>query len=99
MADKKTIVERAEAKANLDTRKSPSGDISAFLKAAERVKPSPDGRGRVILALDATMSRQPTWDLAVEIQGQMFEAVSSSTPLQMQLVFFRGYGECRASDW
>jgi len=99
MANKKTVIERTAAKPNLDTRKSSSGDISAFLKAAERVKPSADGRGRVILALDATMSRQPTWDLAVEIQGQMFEAVSSSTPLQMQLVFFRGYGECRASDW
>ncbi|MEL6437238.1 MAG: VWA domain-containing protein [Pseudomonadota bacterium] len=78
---------------------SSSGDLAAFLQAAERIKPAPGGKGRVILALDATMSRQPTWDLAVNIQGEMFEAVDNATPLHMQLVYFRGYGECRASNW
>ena len=99
MSDKKPLVQKEKSAQRLDVGKSSSGDISAFLAVAERVKPAADGKGRVVLALDATMSRQPTWDLAVEIQGQMFEAVSASTPLQMQLVFFRGYGECRASDW
>ncbi|MEO1702046.1 MAG: VWA domain-containing protein [Pseudomonadota bacterium] len=99
MSDKKPLIQKTQKSQRVDVSTSPSGDISAFLAAAERIKPSADGKGRVVLALDATMSRQPTWDLAVEIQGQMFEAVSTATPLQMQLVFFRGYGECRASDW
>ncbi|MEO0542570.1 MAG: VWA domain-containing protein [Pseudomonadota bacterium] len=99
MADKKPLVQKTEQAQRLDPQKSTSGDISAFLSAAEQIRPSTDGKGRVVLALDATMSRQPTWDLAVEIQGKMFEAVSTATPLQMQLVYFRGFGECRASDW
>lgn len=52
--------------------------------------------GRLILALDATMSRQPTWDLACSLQAEMFDAVGKSR-LSVQLVYFRGFGECRAS--
>lgn len=73
-------------------------DIDAFLAAARRIKPS-GAAGRVVLALDATMSRQPTWDLASSIQGRMFESAARSGSLRMQLVYFRGHGECRASRW
>ena len=34
--------------------------------------PPSAGRGRLVFALDATMSRQPTWDLACRLQGEMF---------------------------
>lgn len=54
-------------------------------------------RGRLIFALDATMSRQPTWDLAISLQSRMFEAAAGSGGLDVQLVYFRGLGECRAS--
>ena len=54
-------------------------------------------RGRLIFALDATLSRQPTWDLAVSLQSGMFEAAARSGGLDVQLVYFRGLGECRAS--
>lgn len=54
-------------------------------------------RGRLIFALDATMSRQPTWDLAQSIQGEMFRATAAQGGLDVQLVYFRGFGECRAS--
>ncbi|CAN0582391.1 unnamed protein product, partial [Laminaria digitata] len=57
------------------------------------------GRGRLILGLDATMSRQPTWDLACSLQAEMFEAVDKSAPLNVQLVYFRGFRECRASKF
>ena len=73
-------------------------EIDAFLAAARRIKPS-GATGRVVLALDATMSRQPTWDLASSIQGRMFESAAKSGALRMQLVYFRGHGECRASRW
>ncbi|MGE5369212.1 MAG: VWA domain-containing protein, partial [Chloroflexota bacterium] len=57
----------------------------------------PGGRGRLIFALDATMSRQPTWDLAQSIQGEMFRTTAAQGGLDVQLVYFRGFRECRAS--
>jgi len=54
-------------------------------------------RGRLIFALDATMSRQPTWDMAQSIQGEMFRTTAAQGGLDVQLVYFRGFGECRAS--
>ena len=59
--------------------------------------PASTGRGRLIFALDATMSRQPTWDLAVKLQSQMFETTETLGGLDVQLVYFRGCHECRAS--
>lgn len=57
------------------------------------------GKGRLLFALDATMSRQPTWDLACQLQSEMFEAVADTAGLDVQLIYFRGFGECRASRW
>ena len=57
------------------------------------------GRGRLIFAMDATMSRQPTWDLALGLQSEMFAAVRDIGGLDVQLIYFRGFGECRASKW
>jgi hypothetical protein len=51
----------------------------------------------MIFALDATMSRQPTWDLAQGLTGRMFEATGALGGLDVQLVYFRGFDECRAS--
>lgn len=45
------------------------------------------------------MSRQPTWDRACSIQAEMFAAAAEVGGLEMQLVYFRGFGECRASKW
>jgi hypothetical protein len=53
-------------------------------------------RGRIILAIDATASRQPSWDAAAKLQGQMFKAASG---LDVQLVYFRSLDECVASPW
>ncbi|MGO8739666.1 VWA domain-containing protein [Rhodoblastus sp.] len=58
---------------------------------------SAPGRGRLVFALDATMSRQPTWDLAQKVQGEMFAAAAACGGLDIQLVYFRGFHECRAS--
>jgi orotidine-5'-phosphate decarboxylase len=49
--------------------------------------------------MDATMSRQPSWDLALELQGDMFNAVKAVGGLDVQLVYFRGFKECQASKW
>ena len=75
-------------------------DIAAFVDAAKKVPaPARSGRGRLIFALDATMSRQPTWDLAQSLQARMFEAAGSLGGLDVQLVYFRGLNECRASHF
>lgn len=76
---------------------SSSGEISSFLKAARDADQSRSGR--LIFSLDATMSRQPTWNRAMTIQSSMFDAVGKAGGLSVQLVFFRGIGECRASKW
>ena len=43
------------------------------------------------------MSRQPTWDLACKLQGEMFDAVAKAGGLSVQLAYFRGLGEFQAS--
>jgi hypothetical protein len=81
--------------------KSTSSEVDAFLQAAASLAPtqSVDGRGRMIFALDATMSRQPTWDTAQKLQGQMFEEAQKVGGLDVQLAYFRGFNECRFSGW
>lgn len=82
------------------TPKSARADIDAFLARAKAMAPSTGGqRGRLIFALDATMSRQPTWDRACAIQADMFHEAGKVGGLDVQLVYFRGFGECRASKW
>jgi hypothetical protein len=79
------------------SRPSTSSEIASFLKTAGDLgKPR---SGRLIFALDATMSRQPTWDHAMTHQAAMFNAVGKNSSLAVQLVYFRGIGECRASKW
>lgn len=85
----------------LPTKGAGQAEIDAFLRKLA-VTPTPNrsaGRGRLIFAMDATASRQPTWDRACHIQGEMFEATKSLGGLDVQLVYFRGFRECRASPW
>jgi hypothetical protein len=79
---------------------SSRNEIDAFLHRLRGLAPMPSsGNGRLIFAMDATMSRQPTWDMALALQADMFQAVKDVGGLDVQLVFFRGYDECRASKW
>ena len=78
-----------------------AAEVEAFLrqvKAMPAVRPA-SGRGRLIFALDATASRVPTWDRAAKLQGEMFEAAAALGGLEVQLVFYRGFDECKASRW
>jgi len=75
-------------------------DIQAFVRRIQELTPVGGvRRGRLIFAMDATMSRQPTWDMALGLQAEMFRAVKVIGGLDVQLVYFRGAGECRASKW
>lgn len=77
-------------------------EIDAFLARARTLAPAPaeaGRRGRLIFALDATMSRQPTWDTACRLQTEMFREAAAIGGLDVQLVYYRGFSECRASPW
>ena len=81
---------------------APNAEVAAFVKKMRAMTPlgtAGQARGRLLFGMDATMSRQPTWDLALGIQGEMFKTVAAIGTLEVQLVYFRGAGECRASPW
>jgi hypothetical protein len=91
-----------------DGKKLPAGrksaevsGVDAFLRDLQRAPPPPPsgGRGRLIFALDATASREPSWDRACRLQGEMFEATAALGGLDVKLVYYRGFNECRASRW
>jgi hypothetical protein len=79
--------------------KSDGAAIDAFIQAARTVANPTAGQGRIILALDATMSRQATWDLACSLQGEMFDAAGKAGNLSVQLAYFRGLNESRTSKF
>ncbi len=81
-------------------KQSSAAEVADFLHLLKTVPAATSTcRGRLVFAMDATMSRQPTWDLALALQAEMFDAVKSVGGLDVQLVYFRGHGECRASKW
>jgi hypothetical protein len=86
------------ARDSQDLTEASETEIEGFLKAVRERAPAA-AKGRLIFAMDATMSRQPTWDRALALQADMFKATAAIGGLDVQLVYFRGFGECRASKW
>jgi hypothetical protein len=80
---------------------SSRSEIDAFLAKVRSLGPAtqPGQRGRLIFALDATMSRQPLWDTACRLQADMFREAAAIGGLDVQLIYYRGLVECRASRW
>ncbi len=80
---------------------SSSAEVDAFLRKVAQAPAihKPGERGRLIFAMDATASREPSWDRACHIQGEMFKETAALGGLEIQLVYYRGFGECRASPW
>jgi len=82
---------------------STSGELSAFLAHSKQLPQRRDGNprklGRMIFALDATASRQASWDRACQLQGEMFVATEQLGGLQLQLCYYRGFNEFVASPW
>lgn len=74
--------------------------INRFLARVAATKPPIEGSAqRLIFAMDATASRSPTWDLACSLHAELFTAVRDVGNLVVQLVYFRGFDEFRASSW
>ena len=65
---------------------STAEDIAAFVAKARALSPhAPGAKGRLIFALDATMSRQPTWDMACALQADMFREAAAIGSLDIVL--------------
>ncbi len=80
---------------------SSQSDVDTFLKkvaAVPVVRPAGE-RGRLIFAMDATASREPTWDHACHIQAEMFKETAALGGLEIQLAYYRGFGEFQAGSW
>jgi hypothetical protein len=75
--------------------------VKAFLEQVARtpsIKPA-GARGRLLFGMDATASREPTWDVACQIQGEMFKETAALGGLDVKLVFYRGFQELKTSAW
>lgn len=87
---------------SVSTKTSSSGDVSAFVervRSLAHLRAKAEAKGRLIFSLDATLSRQPTWDMACHLQAEMFDVVGSLGGLEVQLNYYRGFGECKSSKW
>ena len=90
----------AEARQKPPAQATSDADVADFVHRLKSLSSQTGtGRGRLIFAMDATMSRQPTWDMALALQADMFQAVKAVGGLDVQLIYFRGTAECRASRW
>jgi hypothetical protein len=76
-------------------------EVDAFLRqvAATPRRPGTGARGRLLFAMDATASREPTWDQAADIQSAMFADTAALGGIEVQLCFYRGFREFEHSDW
>jgi hypothetical protein len=60
---------------------------------------TPPKKARIVFVIDATKSREPTWDMASKLTGDLFATAARLGALDIQLVYYRGWGECVASRW
>ncbi|MEO0436334.1 MAG: hypothetical protein AAF098_05455 [Pseudomonadota bacterium] len=90
---------RKESSPSAPSRVAKAGDVSEFLARAKNLQRFHAGRSRLIFAIDATASRQPTWDLACSLQADMFKASADVASLAIQLAYYRGLGEIHFSRW
>lgn len=75
--------------------------VKAFLENAAKI-PAPvdtDLQGKLVFAMDATASREPCWDMACQIQADMFSQTAVIGKLQIQLCYYHGYNEFHTTDW
>ena len=74
--------------------------VDQFLTQARVARP-PAARAthRLIFSIDATASRQPTWDLACELHTELFTEAAQLGNIAIQLCYYRGIGEFAASPW
>ena len=85
--------------AKLPSRRSTRTEIDSSLNKSKTIATVRQGQPRLLFAVDATASRQPTWDRASHLQHEMFRAVQEQTTLCVQLCYYRGYADFYAGPW
>ncbi|MEP4485672.1 MAG: VWA domain-containing protein [Halioglobus sp.] len=81
------------------TLRSSSKDVARFLKQKKDITEYVSKQPRLLFAIDATASRQPTWDTASHLQAEMFSATNLVASLRVQLCYYRGFHDFYASQW
>ena len=84
----------------LPTRSS-SAEVGAFLRNVAAIAPArrTAAQGRLLFAMDATASREPTWDRACRIQSEMFTEAARVGHLSVQLCHYGGFYGFDATPW
>ena len=84
-----------------DLKVSLGNDIKAFIDKAAVLAAKKSGlsAGRLLFAMDATASREASWDQACHIQEEMFTQTAALGGLDVQLCFYRGFNEFQYSHW
>ena len=80
---------------------TPSSSLSVqeFLKKTDQIVPADNNAGRLLFAMDATASREHSWDMACQIQADMFMSTQDMGALEISLCYYRGYNEFHAFNW
>lgn len=81
------------------SRRASSREIAQFLHKSRDIARFIEKQPRLLFAIDATASRQPTWDTACHLQQEMFRATRDIASLAVQLCYYRGFNEFHASSW
>lgn len=81
------------------SKRSTPGEITQFLQKSQAITQFVSRQPRLLFAIDATASRQPTWDQASRQQQEMFRATGKIAELAVQLCYYRGFRELSASRW
>ena len=85
--------------AKLPSRRSSRTEIDSFLNKSQTIATVRKQQPRLLFAVDATASRQPTWDRASHLQQEMFLAAQQGTTLSVQLCYYRGFADFHAGPW
>lgn len=89
---------KSKAKGNQGLAVSSSDQVASFLQKIAKI-PVRTGDARLVFSLDATASRQATWDAASQLQNEMFSSAQALGGLSIQLCYFRGFAEFYTSEW
>lgn len=83
------------------SKKTGNASVNAFLQkvAGTHSVMAAKKRGRLLFAMDATASREPTWDHACQLQGELFSATAELGGLEVQLCYYRGFKEFYHTAW
>ena len=79
--------------------RSSSKEIDRFLQRSRAITQFAEKQPRLLFAVDATASRQPTWNRASKLQQEMFDATRKVATLTVQLCYYRGFNEFFAGPW